>query len=134
MKRKDTASRREAMQALEAIFMSLALWHASRGSVAEPRCDKMMRDLAENAFKAAKPAGVLQIEAILTQWMKEEADKVEGSSVAGGTTAAHEERDLEGRGEQVEAVVLPGPGGGDLAGSPKAEMDVRTEGVGLEDP
>ena len=68
--------RKDLAQALENFCMSMALWHAGRGSVAETYLDTEMRKMAEMVFKNLTPDGMMKLQAMLEALLKQEAEKM----------------------------------------------------------
>lgn len=129
MKRKrDMPSKRDAMQALEAMCMALAVWRASEGSVVEERCAKEVRALADRIYRTMTPQGHLVIQMGIEKLLQEHTSDREDAGGAGGDPvvdvplAAHEERNLRSVPLQEQEVDLPPAGGGAVADGAEAEV------------
>ena|SRR5215468_4372363 len=64
------------------LMLTLSLWHAGRGSVAEAYLDSEMKRIAESAFKSLAAQGMMQLQGMLGTIMEQEAKKLEAANGA----------------------------------------------------
>lgn len=63
-------SKAKIAEALEQTWLGLAIYHASKGSVGEPKAKEMLDALAEHIFKSSQAPAMMRIQAAVLHYNK----------------------------------------------------------------